>query len=1672
MRIIINKLLILCTILIFYPTPAVFANSIFFTESRYIFDKITIENDFILDDWDASVEASNTTYSPSLVTPGTILTITTGIRNNGLNSYASFLLMVEMRNSSGAIIGNSETTISNLTAGISTLSTTQITVPSYSTPGTYSITCTIFPFPDNLVSNNTFTNYFFIGDNLGNQQFRNTIGQETLQSSAPNNTISVSGKTFTLLGINTATQYSTMRDPSGSSDKVYVNQVKIYGTYDVLLRNDAVWVDGTYGYSALKGFFAFSPGPTYDNVEIHANPGTTVYAYADAPSGYLFSSGNYELYSSSTTTIKSWLSIVSKVVSWDRIKIKFDIPVNAPIGKTTLYLLTEYSSPAGYSDLTRLIFNITNPPPSLISLSYTTFKPGDILTITGANLGTSGVVKFNDIQALSITSWSSGSITCIVPNGITNGVLRVINSDGTSNGLSYLASYPPTISSFTPAGGAIGSTVTISGINFDPVPANNIVRFGAVKATVSTANSTSLTVVVPTGSTYQPFTVTVNGLTAFASKPFNVTFISSQIIDAATFAPKVDFTSGTSPEAIAISDIDGDGKTDIIVTNVNGGSISVYRNISASGTITTGSFSPKVDFSSSSGARGIAIGDINGDGKPDIVITNYGSNTISVFQNISSSGSITTGSFSTKVDFATGINPYGVSVGDLDGDGKADLAVTNNGDNTVSVFRNTFTSGLITTSSFASKVDLITGLAPIGVTIGDLDGDGKPELTVANQSSNSISVFRNISTSGSITTGSFSTRVDFITGTNPYEVVIGDIDGDGKPDLAISNTGSSSVSIFRNTSLSGSITIGSFANKVDLTTGSNPRGVSFSDIDGDGKPDLSVANQWSWNISIFKNISISGNITLGSFSAKVDLNTGENPYGVAIGDFDGDGKPDLALANNTPNSISVFQNTIAASATQTAPTIGTITHPTCTVATGSVVLNGLPSTGTWTLTRSPGNIIITGSGTSTTITGLAAGTYTYTVTNSSAVTSAPSGDVVINSQPVTPIAPTIGIITQPSCSVPTGWVELKDLPSSAWTVTITPGGATITGAGSFYVLTGISPGTYSYTVTNPSGCISSSSIDVIINSQPLTPSAPVVGAITHPTCAVATGTVVLNGLPASGTWTVTQSPGGTLTTGTGTSTTISSLGAGTYRFTITNASSCTSAQSADVVINPQANTPVAPKVGIITHPTCSVSSGAVELSDLPATGTWTLTRSPDGTTTTGSGTSITISSIAPGSYTYTVTNASSCVSVQSAAVVINAQPVTPTAPTVGTVTPPTCYVATGSIQLTGLPSTGNWTITSSPGGAILPGSGTTVTISGIAPGTYTYTVTNAAGCASVASAGATINVQPATPTAPVVGTITHPTCIAATGSVILSGLPAGTWTLTRSPGGTTTGTTTTTTISNLAAGYYTFTVTNSSSCTSAASSNIIINPQPGTPPAPTVGTITQPTCALSTGSVILSGIPTTGSWVITRSPGGTITSGNGTTTTISGLTPGTYSFTLSIGTSCTAASGNVIISSVPIGIIPVIIRKWNDVLICTNLNNKIDKYQWYKGTTPLTGETQDQFYWAKNQSGAYQVLTTDKDGCKNYSNIIQIGSGSKSLTAFPNPVRENVTIDLNDEPTGKAVISVFSEIGVKVLEFETEKEFENLIHELSVETLDEGIYFIRVTIDKVNVYSTKIVVAK
>ena len=197
------------------------------------------------------------------------------------------------------------------------------------------------------------------------------------------------------------------------------------------------------------------------------------------------------------------------------------------------------------------------------------------------------------------------------------------------------------------------------------------------------------------------------------------------------------------------------------------------------------------------------------------------------------------------------------------------------------------------------------------------------------------------------------------------------------------------------------------------------------------------------------------------------------------------------------------------------------------------------------------------------------------------------------------------------------------------------------------------------------------------------------------------------------------------------------------------------------------------------------ATGSVVLSGLPNTGTWTLTRSPGGITSTGTGISTTISGLATGTYTYTVTNAATCVSLSSTNIVINAQPATPTAPTVGTITQPTCSVSTGSVVLSGLPNTGTWTLTRSPGGITSTGTGISTTISGLATGTYTYTVTNAATCVSLSSANIVINVQPATPTVPTVSNIAY--CENATAAALTATALSGhtlQWYGTNATGGT------------------------------------------------------------------------------------------------------------------------------------------------------------------------------------------------------------------------------------------------------------------------------------------------
>ena len=462
---------------------------------------------------------------------------------------------------------------------------------------------------------------------------------------------------------------------------------------------------------------------------------------------------------------------------------------------------------------------------------------------------------------------------------------------------SFVQAQIPTITSFTPTSGPIGISVTIVGTNFSSIPTNNTVFFGATKAAVNTATATQLGVTVPIGATYQPISVLVNGLIGYSDKPFVVTFSSDGTgITVESFAPKMDFATGTSPSSVAIGDFDGDGKADMAITNASVASVSLFRNTSSgAGSI---SYAAKINFTVGTGPKSVAVGDLDGDGKGDLAVANNSSNTISVLRNISTGpGSI---SFAAKVDFTTFGNTNSVSIADLDTDGKADIAVTNGG--YVSVFRNASSgAGSI---DFASKIDFSTGVASASVSIGDIDGDDKADLVVGNSIANTVSVFRNTSTGAEQL--NFASKVDFTTGSNANSVAIGDIDQDGKADLAVVNYNSNTVSVFLN--ISPEVGLISYAPKVDFSTGTAPSSVSIGDLDGNGWVDLVVTNANNNSVSVFRNSNTMNGMI--NYDTRVDFATESTPFSVSVGDMDGDGKLDLAVANQNGSAVSVFRRQI------------------------------------------------------------------------------------------------------------------------------------------------------------------------------------------------------------------------------------------------------------------------------------------------------------------------------------------------------------------------------------------------------------------------------------------------------------------------------------------------------------------------------------------------------------------------------------------------------------------------------------------------------------------------------------------------------------------------------------------------------------------------------------------
>lgn len=698
--------------------------------------------------------------------------------------------------------------------------------------------------------------------------FRNKSNEPTIYNFKPTN--AVAGATVTITGgdLDSVTGVSFGNVPAASF--TIVNS----GTVTAIVgpgNTGSVAVSNRYGTNRLAGFIFDGPPVLTAFTPASAGTGDTIYL-----SGKNFT--NATGVSFGGTAAASF-------------KILSDSNMIAIVG-TGASGNVQVSDPYGTGTLPGFIFI---PPPTIASFTPTGGGPGTLVTITGTNLTGATAVSIGGEPAASYTVISSTAINAVIASGAF-GSIEVITPGGTAIANSTFSFPPPVIGNIAPASAAVGSIVTINGANFNTDPTRDIVYFGAVRAAVTAATSTTLTVTVPPGATYGAVTLSVNNLHAETMLPFIATFPpGAENFTQNSFSWAGIFGTNGNPGNVVLADLDGDGKNDMV--SLAGGEITVLYNNSRPNRLAFTLVPNLVEGQANDDAYFVMlVADLNGDGKPDILVTD--NQYYSIFLNTSSIGHV---SFAPRVDFSISGQIYSVAVADLDGDGRLDLAFTSSDSNGLSFCRNIGKNGQLAFDRVLTMPEAINGTNT--VRTADVDGDGKPDIVFTSE--NGSAIFRNVSSVGNFAFDS-ALAIPALTAPN---VLFADIDGDGKLDILQSGQ---PISVFTNTSIPGGIAFApALSFRVPLS------GVSvLGQLDGDGKPDFFTypggsAPQvaFSRNTSVGRSYSISAGV-LGYLQQL----TFYYSTGACIGDLDGDGKPDVAVAEVYDNVMTIFRNQMGESA--------------------------------------------------------------------------------------------------------------------------------------------------------------------------------------------------------------------------------------------------------------------------------------------------------------------------------------------------------------------------------------------------------------------------------------------------------------------------------------------------------------------------------------------------------------------------------------------------------------------------------------------------------------------------------------------------------------------------------------------------------------------------------------
>ena len=344
------------------------------------------------------------------------------------------------------------------------------------------------------------------------------------------------------------------------------------------------------------------------------------------------------------------------------------------------------------------------------------------------------------------------------------------------------------------------------------------------------------------------------------------------------YGSATNYSAHTSPRSVVLSDVNGDGIPDLLVANYGSHDISVMLGVG------DGTFLPAVNFDAGGNHPiAIAVADFNHDNKPDLAVANVGSNNVGI---LLGNGD---GTFQPATKLAVGKSPASLKIADVNGDGAFDILTANSGSSNFSVLlgqgNGSFNAATNFKTAFTSPRDLV---------IGDFNNDGKQDIVVA--STTGLSYFKG---DGS---GTFATApVKIGTGASIASIAAGDFNGDGNLDLVVTNSGSRFISVLLG---NGSAAGAQFKPALRVQSALGYQSVVVQDFDGDGIPDIALANSTTQSLDILLGV---GN---GTFSAPFKFPVGgvgsKQPVSVAVADLNGDGRLDLVVAAPLTNEVSVL----------------------------------------------------------------------------------------------------------------------------------------------------------------------------------------------------------------------------------------------------------------------------------------------------------------------------------------------------------------------------------------------------------------------------------------------------------------------------------------------------------------------------------------------------------------------------------------------------------------------------------------------------------------------------------------------------------------------------------------------------------------------------------------------